>query len=80
MLVNYLIFPYDNVGIAVSTYLNKKPHTNQSWTGLHRARISTILTQCGIILTENGTKRQPTTKEELWVSFKKPAELFSKTT
>lgn len=34
MLVNYLIFPYDNVGIAVSTYLNKKPphQSVMDWT------------------------------------------------
>ena len=36
---------------------------------LPRARTSTLLKQRGIMLAENGTKRQPTSKEELWNVF-----------
>ena len=47
---------------------------------LPRARTSTLLKQCGIILTENGTKGNQHPKKSFGMSFKKPGELFLKTT
>ena len=46
---------------------------------LPRARTSTLLKQCGIILTENGTKGSRHPKKSFEMSFKKPGELFLKT-
>lgn len=43
----------------------------QSQTGLPRAPTSTSLKQCGMILTEKAK-----IQKDLWMFFKKPAELF----
>jgi len=47
---------------------------------LPRARTSTLLKQCGIILTVNGTKGSRHPEKSFGMSFKKPGELFLKTT
>ena len=46
---------------------------------LPRARASTFLKQCGIILTENRTKGSRHPKKSSGMSFKSPRELFLKT-
>jgi len=51
----------------------------ESWI-LPTAQTSTLLKQCGIILTENGTKGSQHPKKSFGMSFKKPGELFLKTT
>lgn len=52
----------------------------QSWTGIAKAQISPLLKHCGIILPTNESKGSQHPKKSFQISFKKPGELYLKTT
>jgi len=56
------------------------PNDTRSGLKISGKRTSTLLKQCEIILTENGKNGSQHPKKSFRVSFKKPGELFLKTT
>lgn len=59
--------------LPIKAYLDRKTHF-QSWTGLHRAWTLILLKQCD----REWNKKQPTSTEKLWMSFKTSGEVLLK--
>lgn len=73
MMPNTLSVHYKHIGIEKHT-----PENYQSWIVLPRAQISTLLTQCGIVLTENDAKGSKHPEKSFECPLNKPGELLLK--
>ena len=60
------------------TRTERKISRKRSYGEINHPQISTLLKQCGIILTKNGGKGSQHLKKSFGVDYKKPGELFLK--